>query len=506
VSPKTPDQNGPEFDPERPDSPDEEIGRGDGADAGRDRPGRRPASAEFAVSAQVGTAAALREAMDPANQSLADALRLSYRVLQIVIVILLLLFLVSGVQTIQKSQSGVMLRFGRIMPTGPAGAEALEPGLAFSVWPYPAGEFVLLEVQNRTVDLGNAFWPNIAPGVRIETAIEQAIAGTALRPPRDGRPGDGYVVIRGGDIAHIRLSARYEIERPEQFLKKVDPARGDQLVEWSLRTAVVHVAASLALQDLVEITAETRERIARRAQELLDAVDAGVRINEINIPDARPALAIAKAQVELQNARVEAQQQVEEARQKASNQLIAAAGTKFDVLVQAIQRFEDALDAGDDSRVDEALRQINALLDGPDAAGEVASVIQRASSYQAEIESTLGSEYRLFAGLLESYRRNPRLVVVTRWMDTYARILGNRDVEVYYVPEWIGALRLSIPGSGEIARLRQDMKLERMERRTVESARELESFIPRLGEIAGPGEAGSRLKVEDGRIISPRSN
>ena len=49
---------------------------------------RRAASARFVVESEVGSAAALREAMDPANQSLADALHLSFRVLQVVIVVL----------------------------------------------------------------------------------------------------------------------------------------------------------------------------------------------------------------------------------------------------------------------------------------------------------------------------------------------------------------------------------------------------------------------------------
>jgi hypothetical protein len=40
---------------------------------------RRAASAQFVVDSQVGSQAALREAMDPANQSLADALRESRR-------------------------------------------------------------------------------------------------------------------------------------------------------------------------------------------------------------------------------------------------------------------------------------------------------------------------------------------------------------------------------------------------------------------------------------------
>ena len=70
---------------------------------------RRAASAQLVVEAEVGADAELREAMDPANQSLADALRLSYRVLQFVILALLALFLVSGFQRVDESQSANQL-------------------------------------------------------------------------------------------------------------------------------------------------------------------------------------------------------------------------------------------------------------------------------------------------------------------------------------------------------------------------------------------------------------
>src|SRR5438034_10518924 len=60
---------------------------------------RRAASARLVVDSQIGSEAALREAMDPANQSLADALRLSFKVLQAVILVLVVLFLVSSCKT-----------------------------------------------------------------------------------------------------------------------------------------------------------------------------------------------------------------------------------------------------------------------------------------------------------------------------------------------------------------------------------------------------------------------
>ncbi len=118
---------------------------------------RRAASAQLVVEGEVGADAELREAMDPANQSLADALRLSFRVLQFVILALLALFLVSGFQRVDDSQSGVMLRFGRIVEVDDH--RALEPGLRRNLLPYPAGEFVILDVESRPVDIATTFFP-----------------------------------------------------------------------------------------------------------------------------------------------------------------------------------------------------------------------------------------------------------------------------------------------------------------------------------------------------------
>ena len=83
---------------------------------------RRAASARYIVESGVGSEAMLRDAMDPANQSLADALRLSFRVLQAVLVVLVVLFLASGLKTIDDGQSGVRTLFGEIK-------EPLSPGL-----------------------------------------------------------------------------------------------------------------------------------------------------------------------------------------------------------------------------------------------------------------------------------------------------------------------------------------------------------------------------------------
>ena len=113
---------------------------------------QRDASARLEVAAVVGDAAELREAMDPANRSLADALQLSFRLLQVAIFCLLVLFLFSGFKTIETTQSGVATVWGRIVES-----DDLEPGLHMN-WPAPVGEFVLFQADGRVTDDGDIFY------------------------------------------------------------------------------------------------------------------------------------------------------------------------------------------------------------------------------------------------------------------------------------------------------------------------------------------------------------
>ena len=68
---------------------------------------RREASAKFVLQNQEETALDLQQAMDTAHKSLASSLTLSFRALQLAMVVLVGLYLVSGFRTVEDSQTGV---------------------------------------------------------------------------------------------------------------------------------------------------------------------------------------------------------------------------------------------------------------------------------------------------------------------------------------------------------------------------------------------------------------
>ncbi len=455
---------------------------------------RRAASARLAVEAGVGADAELREAMDPANQSLADALRLSYRVLQFVIVALLALFLVSGFQRVDESQSGVMLRFGRIVEV--ENQRALAPGLRRNLLPYPAGEFVIFDVGGRSVDLATTFFPVLPPNLSLDQAIERASTKGTLQAGQVG-----YVLTDDGDMAHLKVAGTYEIVDPVKFVERLDIGDADRTVTLALDRAVVASAAGRVLQDLIEQPETVRDLIRISAQELLDTIDCGIRITDVQLLDAKPPFAIVKVYRELQNAREEARREIVNAGQQATETLIETAGTGWRDLAELIGRYQRAEDLGDTVRGTELLGQINTLLESDAVDGAVADMISRAKSHESRIELTLGREAQRFLDLLPSYRAQPYLVCKRLWLEAVSDVLDNKDIEIIRVPENLGTINIAISGSEEIARIRREELLKRRQRQgMIDALRGYERYRTRTSDWE-LGESNPLLEIgPDGKI------
>ena len=115
-----------------PKSPDPVPDSGGEHDTDAPHAERLGKSARLSVGSTGSDRASMREAMDPANQSLGEALRLSYRILQLAIAGLVVTFLVSGFQQIPEGVTGIRTVFGKV--AGEPGEETVEPGLQ-PFWP-----------------------------------------------------------------------------------------------------------------------------------------------------------------------------------------------------------------------------------------------------------------------------------------------------------------------------------------------------------------------------------
>jgi modulator of FtsH protease HflK len=461
---------------------------------------RRAASAEFVVDAEVGSEAALRAAMDPATQSLADALRLSFRLLQLVIFVLVILFFASGLQTVDEGESGVMVRWGKIVPV--AGQESLEPGLHFSGWPYPDRRIHHFDADNLSTATRSLYWPNLGGFDSIETAAAAATV-TAVRPHPQGL--HGYVLARGGDMGHIRVSAQYQIAQPARFVERMPINMAEKLVQLALNRATVHVSAESSLQQLADRPEQMRFEIQQRAQQMLDELESGIRLTDVRIPDSTVPLAIRSTFIELQSVREEVRRLEQEANRQRSQTLIDVAGERFQDAIDTIAVYEMAVQEGDEEQAELYLRELLTMLESDQFSGEVARIIQFAKAYSSQIESSLGNEARRFASLLPAFREHPEFVVRERWMNAYANVLSRRDTELLFVPSEVGHVKLALSGLYEIKERRQQAQLDRREREAYAEFfrdRRPGQYIPFVDDIreTGPGRQ-LRIDPETGRAV-----
>jgi regulator of protease activity HflC (stomatin/prohibitin superfamily) len=453
---------------------------------------RRAASARFAVEAEVGSEAALRQAMDPANQSLAEALRLTYRVLLGAIVLLIVLFFVSGVQIVRQGYSGVMTRFGEVVKVD--GRVALEPGRSFNPWPYPAGDFVTFQIENRPVDVGAAFWPRIPENRTLDQAIEEARATRGLRPGSDGS-----VLTGDGDLAHLKLAAEYEVSDPERFVRTLRDGDADRVVRLFLQRAVVEVTARHCLQDLLEVSEDLRGEVQRAAQAALDSIHCGIELTGVAVPDTKPPFAIVKAFQNLQEAREQARETVARARSEAQGTL-EAASANYASLLGLVERYKETVGSADGALAEARLQEIGEALESAATTGRLSETIYRAKAYESEIDSTLGNEVKHFRSVLPSYRDHPDLVVKTRLLDTLATILGREDVEIYSVPPGTKTIHLEITGDEAVQQKRQELRLGRREREAIREGFERMKDYYETAKESSPGESRPMLEAERGRI------
>lgn len=419
---------------------------------------RRAASAEFVVSAEAGSEAALREAMDPANQSFADALRLSFRILQLGMLALLAVFLFSGFQTVEEGDLGVQTRFGAIV--GEPGFEQVGPGL-HPFWPYPVGEVVIVP-QVRQIKLLRAFWPleknaDKTPDPARADKDESRSENEQLRPQFDG-----YLIMAGGDLAHCEIEASYAIENAASFLRELSPERADQLVENALRRGMVLEAARFTLNEFIELQEEPAERVRQRAQQTLDALDSGIELLTVDLNNRIAPLAIRAKRREVQVAREEAKERVENARQEVAKAFTKVAGERaYPDLIGLIEEYSTALTSGDVEAADEIMQRIGARFEAEDVAGDAARIIDQAQAYQSALETRLSGELQRIRTLAPTYRENPREFVQRLWLETYRDVFDNEQLEIFSVPLNLASIQLGIESSEDVMQMRRDAELQR---------------------------------------------
>jgi regulator of protease activity HflC (stomatin/prohibitin superfamily) len=397
--------------------------------------------------------------LDPATQSLGEALRVTFRVLQLGMLVLLALFVFSGYQTIGESERGIPLWLG--VPRGER-----NPGPSLSA-PFPLGDLIKVRTGTQQLELNREFWYSLEGRDPGQTPAQHAAAGIQreLKPGRDGSlvTGDGYQ-------AHLRCTVLFRRVDATRWARNMHPTDEEAIVRAAVQRGLVQAVAETSLENLLKQREQGQagalaERAREIAQRSLDRAESGIEIDGLTVREPIPPLGVYKAFTDVETASANSKRELEEARAQAAETLNVMAGAAASGLLELIARYEEALAAADASAASGILDSIDAILGGRDEAaqvsGRVAGMIADATAYRSTVVSRRRSEYRSFQAKYAQYVSNPQVVLQSEWVDAWKVFAGRGLVEKLIVPRGTESLEMVINADPEILRQRQrDARLQ----------------------------------------------
>ncbi len=218
---------------------------------------------------------------DPGAAALGDALRLTFRLLRVVLLLAVLAYLASGVFIVPQHERAFVLRFGR--PVGVGADRVKGPGLHWS-WPRPFTEIVRVPTERVQSVASRRFWYG-----RASPFQDMPEDHGSLRPGEDG-----YALTGDANLLHHRWAVRYNVSDPYRYI--FGYAQPEQTLLDELDRAVIRVSARFPIDRALRTdVAAFRDAVESELRERLTALDLGVRLQGVDLLGIAPPMPVASA-------------------------------------------------------------------------------------------------------------------------------------------------------------------------------------------------------------------
>lgn len=404
--------------------------------------------------------------LDAAQQSLSDALRVSFAVLKVLMVALFVVYLFSGVFRVEENEVGVRYRFGKEVDTHP-------PGWHIG-WPFPIDNLVTVPGNPQTVQLDQSFWYHNPEG-----RSPEQLAGRGLNPLEDN-----FLITGDGNVVHVQFAIEYEIDsgQVEQYLRNVGSIeQAERIVRTAGERGMIHSIASRNIEDIINKSDFKKEDIRARVQQVLTNLGTGITVRQVLIDNQNQSMPnqVRQAYEEVTRAQADKVNSIQAARRTYDQTLGAAAGGAHPELLQMIRAYEAALGNQQDelsralrvelnrsirelrlppvevlsriqaylgaataaagsseptalARLDEAADDLTAALAalpegreiGTPITGEIAAAISSARANRSEIATRARLDYERYASALETFRKAPLVLANDRLQSTREAVMG----------------------------------------------------------------------------------
>jgi len=384
--------------------------------------------------------------LDAAGRSLSEALRISFAILKVIMVVLVVGFLASGFRTVESGEKGIILRFGQIERT-------VGPGWVW-VFPFPVDELIRIPVDKRINLPVNTFWyKETREDIMGQAPIPRNYRAESLDPLQEGycltrsekRESEAVPAVQlspevsrsvalarqsdGSDysIVHTKWQIDYQIQSIDDFFRNVyvqDVKPGQvyfdvmtqgitpmlrSVMEDAVVRAMVHYTIDEALQSIDTIPG----RVQQLAQKKLDDISSGVLVTSVRLVNAEWPKQVDQAFTESIDASQKSQAAITQARTYAENTLNEVAGLVAKQLYQAL------MDGNVDGGQSEALWS--------QVAGGARDKIARAEAYRTRVVETARANADYLLSLLPEFQKRPELVAQEIYLTSVERVIANAD-------------------------------------------------------------------------------
>jgi membrane protease subunit HflK len=370
--------------------------------------------------------------MDSGSKALAEALRVSFAILKIIMIVLVVLFFASGIFTVEKNEKALVLRFGKVLSDS-SGKMLLEPGLHWA-FPYPIDEIVIIPVSG-TQKLGiDSFWyfdPTQGKG-RVPQSLNPVQDSYALTRNEsiDSMNGNDY------NIVHCKWQLNYTIEEdPYAFFKNVQirPVKPgevySEVIAESVEPLLTSVCDNAVITTLVkysidEATTTGKSKIAsevqKKVQKKLSQLDTGIMVKDMQI--------LVMTWPRQVNDAFQASIKASQTRKKIETD----AWAYYDkVLNEAAGPYAEDIYAGimsPDTPEDEMELLWSRL------AGEGRKKIADARAYRTTVVENAKANADYLERILPEYNKRPELVIQKIYQDTMEQVLENVEEKILVQP------------------------------------------------------------------------
>jgi membrane protease subunit HflK len=218
---------------------------------------------------------------DTGSQALAEALRSSFAIVKVAMVLMVLAFFSSGFFKVEPNEQAIILRFGK--PVGEGQKALLGAGLHWS-YPYPIDEVVRIPIREiQSVDSTTGwYFMTREQEIAYKTLGAEPPAGSSLNPAMDG-----YAITADRNIIHTRATLFYHIEDPVHYV--FDFTNASVTAQNALNNALLYTAARFNVDDiLTRNVAGFRDAVLRRVSDLTAQEQLGIVIDQCEVQSIPP--------------------------------------------------------------------------------------------------------------------------------------------------------------------------------------------------------------------------